>query len=204
MITFVPSVPRNAWHSAVELARPPRRYRPIAPSPSQTSSRGTAPSACDQLPPPGEQVLRARERDQQRRAATASTRSPSSAPATASPVRVCPNPTGTSIVGEPQIALRDLPGHIARARRRIRRQIRPGAARATRSLNTVIPRGPADPLRDHRRRHRRIRPQQLPDPRLDLIHDRPRRPPLDTSVGHRWPTPPAPCSSRSPSPARSP
>lgn len=33
-------------------------------------------------------------------------------------------------------------------------------------------------LGDHRRRHRRERLQQLPDPRLDLIHDRPRRPAL--------------------------
>ncbi len=32
--------------------------------------------------------------------------------------------------------------------------------------------------RDHRRRHRRIGLQQLPNPRLDRVHDRPRRPPL--------------------------
>ena len=43
-ITFVPSTPRNAWQSPVSSTRPPR-LRPIAPSPSQTSTRGTAPSA---------------------------------------------------------------------------------------------------------------------------------------------------------------
>jgi hypothetical protein len=42
-ITFAPSVPRNAWHSPVSSVLP-QRHRPIAPSPSQTSVRGTAPS----------------------------------------------------------------------------------------------------------------------------------------------------------------
>jgi hypothetical protein len=42
--TFAPSVPRNPWQSVVSSLCPPR-HRPIAPSPSQTSTRGTAPSA---------------------------------------------------------------------------------------------------------------------------------------------------------------
>ena len=37
-------MPRNAWQSAVSRLSP-RRYWPTAPSPSQTSSRGTASSA---------------------------------------------------------------------------------------------------------------------------------------------------------------
>ncbi len=44
MITFAASVPRNAWHFCVSSLRRPR-HRPIAPSPSHTSARGTAPSA---------------------------------------------------------------------------------------------------------------------------------------------------------------
>lgn len=42
-MTLVASTPRNAWHSLVSSTRPPRQ-RPIAPSPSHTSARGTAPS----------------------------------------------------------------------------------------------------------------------------------------------------------------
>jgi len=38
--------------------------------------------------------------------------------------------------------------------------------------------GPADPLPDHRRRHRRKRLQQLSDPRLNSVDSRPRRRPL--------------------------
>ena len=41
--TLAPSVPRKAWQSAVSSGRP-ARHRPIAPSPSHTSTRGTAPS----------------------------------------------------------------------------------------------------------------------------------------------------------------
>jgi hypothetical protein len=41
-ITFAATVPRNAWHSAVSSARPPR-HRPIAHSPSHTNTRGAAP-----------------------------------------------------------------------------------------------------------------------------------------------------------------
>ena len=100
---------------------------------------------------------------------------------------------------EPQVALGDLAGHIARAARPDPAADTPAAARRTRSASTRIDRVPADPLGDHRRRHRRIRLQQLPDPRLDRVHDRPRRRPLDTSAARPRPTPPAPCSSRHPS-----
>jgi xanthine dehydrogenase YagR molybdenum-binding subunit len=75
---------------------------------------------------------------------------------------------------EPEIALRDLAHHIARPARRIRRQIdRPQLRNAF--LEHRQPARPADPLGDHRRWHRRIGLQQLPDPRLDLVHDRPSR-----------------------------
>ena len=48
-----------------------------------------------------------------------------------------------------------------------------GRSSRTRSLSTVNRPGPADPLGDHRGRHRRPGRQQLPDARLDRIHDRP-------------------------------
>ena len=41
--TLAPSLPRNACHLAVSSDLP-ARHRPIAPSPSQTSTRGTAPA----------------------------------------------------------------------------------------------------------------------------------------------------------------
>ena len=41
-ITFAPRVPRNAWQSPVSSGLP-ARHRPTAPSPSHTSTRGTAP-----------------------------------------------------------------------------------------------------------------------------------------------------------------
>ena len=43
-----------------------RAYAPTAPSPSQTSTRGTAPEPGEQLPPAGEQVLGVPGRDQPR------------------------------------------------------------------------------------------------------------------------------------------
>ena len=41
--TLAANTPRKAWHSVVNSERPPRQ-RPIAPSPSHTSTRGTAPN----------------------------------------------------------------------------------------------------------------------------------------------------------------
>ena len=42
-ITLAPSTPRNAWQCPVSSGRL-FRHRPIAPSPSHTSTRGTAPN----------------------------------------------------------------------------------------------------------------------------------------------------------------
>ncbi len=124
----------------------------------------------DQLPPAGEQVRRRAGREQQRRSATASTRTPSSAPA-AAPAAHLPAAHRQRDRREPEITLRELPGRIRGPGRRIRRQVRRPQLR-TRSCSTRTA-VPADPLGDHHRRHRRIRLQQFPDPRLDRIHDRP-------------------------------
>jgi hypothetical protein len=83
---------------------------------------------------------------------------------------------------EPQIELGDLAGHIRRPGRRIRRQIDRPQLGHPRLEHGHRP-GPADPLGDHRGRHRRERLQQLPDPRLDLIDDRRLPDPLVL----RWP-----------------
>ena len=92
-------------------------------------------------------------------------------------------------VREPEIALGDLAPLIHRAPRRVRRQIiRPQHRHPTRQRADRIP--PVDPLRDHRRRHRRHRPQQLPNPRLIPIHHRPARPaliPRNTLTAQRRP-----------------
>jgi hypothetical protein len=80
-------------------------------------------------------------------------------------------------VGEPEVVLRDLPSNVGSPRGRVRRQIRPPQLGHPTTEHPDRTR-PPDPLRDHRRRHRRTRPQQLPDPRLDHVHDRPRRPAL--------------------------
>jgi len=107
---------------------------------------------------------------------TASNHRPSSAPATAS-AAASARTHRQADRREPQIALSDLPRDITRPRRRIGRHIRrpqlshPARQRADRT-------GPPDPLRDHRRRHRRERPQQLTNPRLNRVHSRPCRRPL--------------------------
>ncbi len=73
---------------------------------------------------------------------------------------------------EPQVALGDLARRIGGARGRVRRQIhRPQLGHPSRQHPDRV--GPADPLGDHRRRHRRIHPQQLPDPRLHFVHNGP-------------------------------
>ena len=88
-----------------------------------------------------------------------------------------PKPHRHHNVGEPEVILRDLARDISRPRSRIRRQIgRPQLGDT--HLEHRQPTRPADPLRDHRRRHRRKDPQQLTNTRLNLIHDRPDRRPL--------------------------
>ncbi len=128
-----PGTPRSA-------RRRPRRHRPIAPSPSQTSTRGTAPSAVDQLPPAGEQVLRRPGRDQHRATATASSR------LTIVSTGSC---VGRADLPEPdrQLDRRGTTNRTARSPRPHSPSARPGpaadtpaAARPTRSLSTVIAR----------------------------------------------------------------
>jgi hypothetical protein len=124
------------------------------------------------LPPAGEQVRAVTRRHQQ----------------TAQPPRVAahhrqhrqplgdaglPEPDRQLDRREPEIALRDLPGHIRGARCRVRRQIHRAQLGHPATQHPDRP-SPADPLRDHRRRHFRPRTQELTDPRLHLVHDRPR------------------------------
>jgi hypothetical protein len=79
-------------------------------------------------------------------------------------------------IGKPQVALGHLPSRIRRPRRRVRWQIHRAQLPHAVLEHRQRP-GPADPLGDHRGRHRRPRRQQLPDPRLGRIHDRPSRRP---------------------------
>jgi hypothetical protein len=130
----------------------------------------------EQLPPAGEQVLGGPRRQQ-----------PSAQPARVAahhhqhrqPGRRAglPEPHRQRDRWEPQVTLGQLPSRVRRSRRRIRRQVRraqlshPVTQHADRAL-------PADPLGDHRGRHRRPGAQQLADLRLDRVHDRPTRRPL--------------------------
>jgi hypothetical protein len=88
-----------------------------------------------------------------------------------------PEPDRNGDRREPEIALSQLARIVGRPARRVRRQVsRPQLPHPV--LQNGQPPLPPDPLRDHRRRHRRIRLQKLPDPRLERIHRRPRRPAL--------------------------
>lgn len=144
---------------------PPRPHRP-RPAPaaprrvlrSAPTSRQTDPARHGWAPAPP--------------TSSANTPSPSLRPATAWPcadARTRPAPR----CREPKIALHDLTRFITRPPRRVRQQVQrpqlrdPAAERADRV------RPAADPFGDHRRRHPRIRRQQLPDPRLKPIHQRP-------------------------------
>ena len=137
-ITLVPSTPRNAWHSAVSSVRP-ARHRPTAPSPSQTSTRGTAPSAAISCHQPA-------NRSSARRVGISTADSHREYPQHHRQHRQLlrraglPEPDRQLDRREPQIALRDLPGRIARARRPDPAADTPAAAPRTRSLNTVIQR----------------------------------------------------------------
>jgi hypothetical protein len=95
--TLLASVPRNPWHSAVSSIRPPRR-RPTAPSPSHTSSLGTAPSASISAHHPANRSSAHRDGTS---SADAHREYPETIVSTGSclAVRTCPNPTGTCTSG---------------------------------------------------------------------------------------------------------
>jgi hypothetical protein len=90
-------MPRNAWVAAVSSLRP-RRHRPIAASPSQTSTRGTAPSAWSSVHQPPSRSSTAREgssRADSHRAYPVTITSTGSRDA----CLVWPNPTGRVMAG---------------------------------------------------------------------------------------------------------
>src|ERR687883_838895 len=95
--TLAPSVPRNAWHWSVSSLHPPRQ-RPIAPSPSQTSTRGTAPSRSISRHQPANTSSAHRDGSNN---ASNHREYPSTMVSTGSCVglRSCPNPTANSIGG---------------------------------------------------------------------------------------------------------
>ena len=120
------------------------------------------------LPPPGIQVLGGAGRDQHRRRPPRISADHRQHRQLRSAVRTCPNPTGTSTSGNQKSHWAISPAtYVVRAagsggRYTGRSSAHPFTERPDRMR-------PADPLGDHRRRHPRIRLQQLPDPRLDLI-----------------------------------
>jgi hypothetical protein len=129
----------------------------------------------EELPPAGKQVL-GHPRQQQPRGQPAGIaghhhqhRQPGRRAGLAEPHR-------QGDIGKPQVALGHLPSRIRRPRRRVRWQIHRAQLPHAVLEHRQRP-GPADPLGDHRGRHRRPRRQQLPDPRLGPIHDRPSRRP---------------------------
>ena len=85
---------------------------------------------------------------------------------------------------EPEIVLRPLPRLIRRPARRILRQVQRPQLRDPLPQHRDRPL-PADPLRDHRRRHRRAQRQLLPDRRLGLIDDRARSAHAGTAAPHQ-------------------
>ena len=90
-------MPRNPWHPAVSSIRPPRR-RPTAPSPSHTSSFGTAPSASISAHHPANRSSAHRDGTS---SADAHREYPDTIVSTGScfAVRTCPNPAGTCTSG---------------------------------------------------------------------------------------------------------
>ncbi len=130
----------------------------------------------DQMPPTREEVLGLSTRDQHRARPPRVTRAhrhhrqPLRRPGLAVADRQLD-------VGEPEVELSQLTRLIGRARRRVRWQVhRPQLAHPrTQRPDRVLP---ADPLRDNRGRHRRRDLQQLADPRLHLVDQRPSRRPL--------------------------
>jgi hypothetical protein len=105
---------------------------------------------------------------------TGHSRSPSPAPAASRPAQTPTEsaPAGTTDHTAP--IARGILGALRRIRRQIQRPQHP---------HPLLQHGhrpaPPDPFRDHRRRHRRPLPQQLPDLWLNVVHDRAlQRPPI--------------------------
>jgi hypothetical protein len=129
-----------------------------------------------ELPPAREQVLRAPRRQQPGRqpARVAGHHHPAPAAAT---------PTGPGRT-PPAPPRRGTTGRTGRPPRPGRPSATPGPAAGTPGAAPPLGRAapgstlPADPLGDHRGRHRRPHPEQLTDPRLNLVHARPPRRPL--------------------------
>ena len=180
----------------------PARHRPIAPSPSQTSARGTAPSRAISCHQPANRSGAARvgisSADSHREYAGhhrqhRQLRRPAD----------LPEPDRHRDRREPQVALRDLPGRIARPARRVRRQISRPQLRAP-APSAPSAHGPS------RSAPRSPSPASSDTPATahgSAARPRPRSTPpacAHTSAARHWRSPPAPCSSRSPAPGRSP
>ena len=144
---------------------------------SQISRRGTRPSCCDQLPRPQQQILglagrqhppgdepRVRRDDHQHRQQRASTRPRAGSASAGTTDRTAPHRPAARPAGPPDRSamLRPQPADVVPEPRD-----RPG---------------PADPLRDHRRRHVRMLRQQRPHPRLERRERRRHRPAARTSA----------------------
>ena len=185
MITFAPqgAAERLTLRGQLGPAGPPPAHRAL-PVPHQHPRHRA--QLGDQPPPAGIQILRAPRRHQHRggepgvAAHHGQHRQQLCRPGLAEPDRHLD-------VGKPKVALRYLPGSIRRPARGVRRQIHRPQLRhpATQRTNRIRP---ADPLRDHRRRHPRKRLEQFPDPRLEPVDHRTRRLPLilgRTATGQR-------------------
>ena len=157
--------------ASVSTGRPPR-HCPTADSLSQTSARGTAPSPLisAHARPAGPATAAT---GSSAPSSPASNPPPSPAPAAARPARppAARPPAGTTdhtAPAHPADTASATPDPAART----------AAAAPAPALQHRQRPLPADPLRDHRRRHVRPGRQQLPDPRLSRIGDRPLRRPL--------------------------
>ena len=179
------------------LARTPR----TAPSPSQTSTRGTAPPGM--VLPTSRQSRSWRRRGGLTRAAAIREYATNHRQHW-QPLRGAglPEPDRQPDVREPEIVLRDLPGYVA-VRTTVRRQVdRPQLphpavkAPSSTAANRSAPRSPSPASSGTPASSSRIRGStaSTTDPAARRV---PRRPIAAA-------TPPAPCSSRSPTPARSP
>ena len=154
-------------------SRAPPADRPL-PVPHQHS--WNAPEALQQQPPTGIQVLLA-ARGNPDRVTPAGVAAGHRQDRQLRGGADLPGPHRQHDVGKPEVELGDLARQVRRARGRVRRQVHRPQLRHP-LLEHRHPPIPADPLGDHRGRHPRVLPQQLPDPRLDRIDRRPLRRPL--------------------------